>query len=69
MRRIVLLLLLVGGIHATYGQVLTLDSCRALALRNNKSLGIAKLRQDMAAYVTKAAKTKYLPKIDAVGFL
>lgn len=67
MRRILFLLFLVGGIHSAYGQVLTLDSCRALALRNNKSLGIAKLRQDMAVYATKAARTKYLPKIDAVG--
>lgn len=48
-------------------QVLPLDSCRALALRNNKTLSSSRLQLDMARYNTKAAKTKYLPHVSAVG--
>ena len=48
-------------------QVLSLDSCRAMALRNNKTLSAARLQQEVAKYTEKAAKTKYLPHIDAVG--
>ena len=48
-------------------QVLPLDSCRALALRNNKTLSSSRLQLDMARYTTKAAKTKYLPHVSAVG--
>ena len=46
---------------------LSLDSSRALALRNNKQLNIAKLKQDVARYTRKAARTKYLPKVDVAG--
>ncbi len=68
MRKQILTFVLLGGIIVPgYGQTLSLDSCRALALRNNKSLGVARLRQDMATYTTKAARTKYLPKIDVLG--
>ena len=48
-------------------QVLPLDSCRALALRNNTTLSSSRLQLDMARYTTKAAKTKYLPHVSAVG--
>ena len=48
-------------------QVLPLDSCRAMALRNNKTLSSSRLQLDMAHYTTKAAKTKYLPHVSAVG--
>lgn len=48
-------------------QPLSLDSCRSLALRNNKQLNIAKLKQDVARYTRKAARTKYLPKVDVAG--
>ena len=48
-------------------QVLSLDSCRALALRNNKQLGVAKVKQDVAGNLKKAARTKYLPKVNAMG--
>lgn len=68
MRKHILTFVLLGGIIVPgYGQTLSLDSCRALALRNNKSLGVARLRQNMATYTTKAARTKYLPKIDVLG--
>lgn len=48
-------------------QTLTLDSCRAMALRNNKILSASRLQLDMARYNKKAAKTKYLPHISALG--
>lgn len=48
-------------------QTLTLDSCRAMALRNNKTLSTSRLQLDMARYNKKAAKTKYLPHISALG--
>ncbi len=48
-------------------QVLSLDSCRAMALRNNKSLSASRLQLDMARYTSKAAKTKYLPHVSALG--
>ncbi|MDY3965809.1 MAG: TolC family protein [Prevotella sp.] len=48
-------------------QVLTLDSCRAMALRNNKQLSISRAKQQMAIQTRKAARTKRLPHIDVVG--
>ena len=48
-------------------QTLTLDSCRAMALRNNKTLSASRLQLDMARYNKEAAKTKYLPHISALG--
>ena len=48
-------------------QLLSLDSCRALALRNNKQMGIAALKQDVARNVRRSARTKYLPRISAMG--
>ncbi len=48
-------------------RTLTLDSCRAMALRNNKQLSMARMKEDMAKNTRKAMRTKYLPKVDAVG--
>lgn len=48
-------------------QVLSLDSCRQLALNNNKQLRVAQLKQEAARNTRKAMFTKYLPKIDALG--
>ena len=68
MRRYIGLLLLLGTVLSASGQrVLTLDSCRQMALRNNKQLGISKLKQDVAANLRKSARTKYLPHVSAVG--
>lgn len=46
---------------------LSLDSCKAMALRNNKQLNISRLSKEVAKNVRKAARTKYLPKVDAMG--
>ena len=48
-------------------RLLTLDSCRAMALRNNKQMGVAKMKQEMNANQRKSARTQYLPKVNAVG--
>lgn len=62
------LLLLSGAVtQAAAQQALSLDSCRALALGNNKQLAISELQADVAANVRKSARTKYLPRISAVG--
>lgn len=46
---------------------LSLDSCRTLALQNNKQLSIAKVKKSVSKDVKKAIRTKYLPKIDVVA--
>ena len=51
----------------TAQNTLSLDSCRALALRNNKQINVSKMKQEIALNIRKAAKTKYLPKVDAAG--
>ena len=48
-------------------KVLCLDSCRALALANNKDLLIANEKINAAHYQRKAAFTNYLPNISATG--
>jgi outer membrane protein TolC len=48
-------------------RILTLDSCRAMALRNNKQMGVAKMKQEVNANLRKSARTQYLPKINALG--
>lgn len=50
-----------------YGQTLSLDSCRALAIANNKDLLISREKINAARYEKKAASTNYLPKITAAG--
>ncbi len=47
--------------------VLSLDSCRRLALDNNKQLSVARTNKEMASYDVKAARTKYLPRVDAMA--
>ena len=47
--------------------VLSLDSCRALALANNKDLLISNEKINAAHYQRKAAFTNYLPGISATG--
>ena len=60
-------LLVVAVAPAAAQQVLSLDSCRAMALRNNKQLGVTRLKQDVALNTRKAVRTKYLPKLDVIG--
>ena len=61
------MLMAIGCLPAEAQRLLTLDSCRALALRNNKQLSISKVKQDVAANLRRSARTKYLPHVSAVG--
>ena len=65
--KLLILALTTLAVSAQAQQTLTLDSCRAMALRNNKTLSASRLQLDMARYNKKAAKTKYLPHISALG--
>ena len=68
MNRLLTIFVLVGTVLPLSAQTkLTLDSCRAMALRNNKQLNVARLQQDVAKNTRKALRTKYLPKVDAIG--
>ncbi|BCS84380.1 MULTISPECIES: TolC family protein [Prevotella] len=68
MKKIISLFIFFGAFMSAEAQrTLSLDSCRVLALHNNKQINISKLKQDMAMNIRKAAKTKYLPKVDAAG--
>lgn len=58
---------IIAFVASADAQTLSLDSCRAMALRNNKQLNATKLKQEAFAYTRKAARTKYLPKVDALG--
>ena len=68
MRRLLGFILLAGMAQSVGAQrLLNLDSCRALALRNNKQMSISRVKKEVAANVRKAARTKYLPHISALG--
>ena len=45
----------------------TLDSCRHMALRNNKQMGIEELKIEQAGYQRKQAQAAYKPSIDFAG--
>lgn len=62
-------LLLSGSLplQAADSGTLSLDSCRALAIRENKELRMASANQRAAFYERKAALTKYLPRVSAMG--
>lgn len=48
-------------------RLLCLDSCRAMALRNNKQMQVSRVKQDVAANLRRSARTKYLPHVSAMG--
>ena len=64
---LVLWLLTLASLSVDAQQLLSLDSCRAMALRNNKQLGVAALKQDVAHNLKRSARTKYLPHVSAIG--
>ena len=60
-------LLAIGVSPVEAQRVLSLDSCRAMALRNNKQMSVQRVKQEVAKNIRKAARTKYLPHVSAVG--
>ena len=68
MARVVTLgLLVLLPMTGTAQRVLTLDSCRQLAIANNKQLSMARTQKEAASYGIKSARTKYLPHVDAMA--
>jgi len=67
MKKLISLMAIIAFVASADAQTLSLDSCRAMALRNNKQLNATKLKREAFAYTRKAARTKYLPKVDALG--
>lgn len=68
MKRFISLILLAGLTVNGFGQrVLSIDSCRNLALKNNKELRMAEEKINAAHYQKKAAFTNYLPQFDIMG--
>ena len=67
--KLAMLLCIIGtrGTAEAQTRSLTLDSCRAMALRWNKQLEMARVEREMAADVRKAARTKYYPHVDLSG--
>ena len=66
-RALILCMLSIWPLGMSAQRLLTLDSCRAMALRNNKQMSISKVKQDVATNVRKSARTKYLPHVSALG--
>lgn len=68
-RNLTLLLLLLTGFTAAKAdaRTLDLDSCRSLAVENNKALRMADMEKQTAYYNRKSAFTNYLPKISVTG--
>lgn len=66
-RRIYICLMLLCCMLGSAAQTLTLDSCRAMALRNNHDIATERVKQDIARNIRKSARTKYLPRVTMLG--
>lgn len=68
-KKFTLLLLLLLGAPSVMAapDTLTLESCRALAVENNKELRMTSMQKEAAYYNRKSAFTSYLPKVSATG--
>ncbi len=68
MNRLLLTLLATGAtVTPLLAQGVSLDSCRSMALANNKAIRIAEENVRGAGYLRDAAKSAYLPGIDFTG--
>ena len=69
MKKIFLTVCMAVTVIAAQAQLheLSIDDCRALAIKNNKELRIAVEKEQAAYHQRKAAFTNYLPKISATG--
>ncbi len=64
MRKHILFFIIAACVTAQAQQVLTLDSCRAMALRGNKELLKADAEIERAGYQRKEAHSAYFPALD-----
>lgn len=56
-------------VEASDSPVLSLDSCKQLALKHNREIRMASLGQEKAKATLWAMKTNFLPKLSAQGFM
>ena len=66
-RKLCFILFVAMAVPISAQRLLSLDSCRAMALRNNKQMAVSKVKQDVAKNIRKSARTKYLPHVSAIG--
>lgn len=67
MKKIVSYIAILCATLPAEAQRLTLDSCRSMALSNNKELAIGRVQKDVALNIRKSARTKYLPRVSAMA--
>lgn len=69
MKRLSIVVVLLGGWLGSHGQGVALDlqRCRDMALENSKKLQIAEQQQRKAGYERKAYRANFLPKISGSG--
>lgn len=63
----ILLLITLATVSVTSSATVSLDSCRNMAVRNNKTIRLAEENIRGAEYLKKAAQAAYLPGIDFTG--
>lgn len=66
-KTLILTFLIIHSVLLKSQGILSLDSCRALAIANNKELLISNEKINAAHYQRKAAFTNYLPNFSATG--
>jgi outer membrane protein TolC len=68
---VIVALLLAGGSHVTdmkaQNHVLSIDSCKSLAIKNNKKIKESKFEVEAALAVKKNAFTNYFPKVNGMA--
>lgn len=67
MKRILLILAFLSPLTAALAQVLTLDSCLALARRNNVEIRTSQMEVESAIEVKRQVFTKYFPQVNLAG--
>ncbi len=65
--RLILSLLVAVNAFSAVAEVVSLDSCRIMALNNNKRLRIANEKVTAAGYQRKESRAAYLPSLDLEG--
>ncbi|MCL1934143.1 MAG: TolC family protein [Candidatus Azobacteroides sp.] len=68
MKKIGIIIILCFTINSVFSQnMLTLEQCKALALKNNRQIKNAELSVEKAEQQKKEAFTKYFPSVNAIG--
>ena len=69
MKKLSIVIILLFFSTISVAQTLSLDSCKTLALENNKRLKEVRLNVKASEHVKKSAFTNYFPKVDAGAFV